>query len=88
MATTYDGIEVKEGLRVFTNDWVWGTVVKVCADHRPTAHSFHAAHPDHTEDGVEGCWHDVVLDTGREASYDHSRISARAPAGAPADPNA
>lgn len=83
---TDDGVEVTEGLRVFTNDWVWGTVTAVCADRSPAMHSFHADHPNDTRNGVEGCWHTVDLDTGYVREYNSDRMTTKSPHGAPYDP--
>lgn len=88
-ARTCDGVLVEEGLRVFTNDWKWGTVHRTCADDSPTMHSYHAEHPNTTVDGVEGCWHKVLLDDELYARiYNCDRIITRPTASAPPDPRA
>jgi hypothetical protein len=55
--------EVKLGLRVFTNDWEWGTVVKI--DDKPW--------------NQDDPWHTVKLDSGRWAIYNQDRITTSRP---------
>lgn len=81
---TDDGVEVKVGLRVFTNDWVWGTVIQVCGDKSPISHSYHT-------DMRRDCWHDVKMDANEYSAsglYNCERMTTRPPAGAPRDPQA
>lgn len=57
------------GLRVFTNDWEWGTIVTV-GDARPFR----------DECGTYCArWHDVKLDSGPTRMYNCDRLTTRKP---------
>jgi hypothetical protein len=62
--STDDGVPVTVGLRVFTNDWEWGTVVEVGGLSSISG---------------DEAWHRVKLDSGPERSYDRSRLTTRKP---------
>lgn len=63
---TYDGVPVTVGLRVFTNDWEWGTVVETEA-----SRMYPREDPD--------AWHKVKLDSGRTNIYNRDRLTTREP---------
>lgn len=67
---TSDGVEITPGLRVFTNDWEWGTV-----DAKPFERG---GLSDPGSPYFQG-WFDVVMDNGRRSLYDGSRMTTRKP---------
>lgn len=63
--TTHEAPEV--GLRVFTNDWVWGTITKVSDEGQCGTYC--------------EAWHEVRLDSGASRSYNCDRLTTREPKG-------
>lgn len=66
------GEEPTVGMRVFTNDWAWGTIVKVADPIR--------------FDGMDivcgtycDCWHTVENDNGSTKIYNCDRLTTRKP---------
>jgi hypothetical protein len=67
---TSDGVEITAGLRVFTNDWVWGTV---------SARQFERGGMTDPGGQYFDGWYDVELDTGRTALLNGERMTTREP---------
>lgn len=53
------------GLRVFTNDWAWGTIVKVRNDEGCGTYC--------------NAWHTIQYDDGRKRDYNCDRLTTRKP---------
>ena len=75
---TDNGVTIVPGLRVFVNDWSWGTVVAPTDEYLPA-------------DERDGWWlvkidDDAQYCAGYTKSYNGDRMTTRAPAGAPNDP--
>jgi hypothetical protein len=70
------GKPVEIGLRVFTNDWVWGTVADTPHNQRELE-TPHAPASPHSET-CQG-WFDVDLDSEVRRTYDCSRMATRQP---------
>lgn len=72
MNLTVSGVKIEPGLRVFTNDWVWGTVLHPADDYLPEAE----------RDG----WWMVKIDAyapycaGHTKSYNGERMTTMEPA--------
>jgi hypothetical protein len=65
---TADGVLMEPDLRVFTNDWCWGTVIEG------------RVHVEvNQNNGAESHWHHVRLDSGATKTYDGSRLATRKP---------
>ena len=67
---TTDGVPITPGLRVFTNDWCWGTVMP----EQFTSGRSTAVYGDYF-DG----WFQVALDNGNVRAYNGDRLSTREP---------
>jgi hypothetical protein len=70
---TSNGVTIELGLRVFTNDWAWGSVVGEPSEYNPEWWSVKL------DDDAAYC-------AGQTKTYDGDRMTTRAPAGAPSDP--
>lgn len=72
---TSNNVEISIGLRVFTNDWSWGTVVK-----EPSGWDTDGWWSVKIDDDAEYC-------AGQTKTYDGQRLTTRAPAGVKPDPH-
>lgn len=70
---TDNGVEITPDLRVFTNDWEWGTV---------TAEQFTSGGMCDPGGEYFNGWFDVRLDSGRVKIYNGERMTTRPPANA------
>ena len=70
------GKEVQIGMRVFTNDWQWGTIL----DTPNNVVSLGMPHEPLNEN-ADTCqaWFDVELDSGTRRAYDCTRMATRKP---------
>lgn len=71
---TSDGVKIEIGLRVFTNDWSWGTVTEP-----PREWDDRGWWRVQIDADAKYC-------AGQTKTYNGERMTTRAPAGAPADP--
>lgn len=75
MNVTSDKVEISVGLRVFTNDWSWGTVIEA-----PSEYDNDGWWKVKIDDDAEYC-------AGQTKSYNGERMAVRAPLNGKPDPH-